>query len=182
MRVRLRETADFDALYTNIYDHTKWNDHRVRVRVTAGVAAWFHGIHTMADLSCGDAAIANMIGQAIPLTKTYLGDYVPGYEFTGPIEQTIEQIPSVDLFVLSETIEHLEDPDQVLRRIRNKTKHLILSTPDGETGTDNPEHLWGWDNQEMKAMLQAAGFNQQVYLSLSFPANPYYTFQIWGCS
>lgn len=182
MRIRLRETADFNALYTNIYDHTRWNDHKVRVRVTAGMAAWFSNINTVADLSCGDAAIVQFISQITPLERTYLGDYVSGYEFTGPIEQTIDQIPHVDLFVLSETLEHLHDPDLVLKKIREKTTYLILSTPDGETGTDNPEHLWGWDTQEIESMLRFAGFTPNCFVSLSFPINPYYTFQIWGCS
>ena len=182
MRVRLRETADFNSLYTSIYDHTRWADHKVRVQVTAGMAAWFPGVQTCADLSCGDGAIMKLIEEKNGVGRSYYGDYVPGYEFTGPIEKTINEIPNVDLFILSETIEHLENPDAVLAQIRQKTRYLILSTPDGETGTDNPEHLWGWDNEEMKSMLQIAGFTPHTYVSLSFPINPYYTFQIWGCA
>jgi hypothetical protein len=75
------------------------------------------------DLSAGDATIIN----ALDTETKYIGDYVPGYEYTGAIEHTLDLIPNVDLYICTETIEHLDDPDDVLRRIRAKSKMLILS-------------------------------------------------------
>lgn len=182
MRVRLRDTPDLSALYTDTYDHTKWKDHITRVRLTASLASWFPDVDSAADLSCGDGAILRYINDYMPIRVNHYGDMVSGHEFTGPIEETLKSLPNVDLFILSETIEHLDDPDLVLRMLREKTRYLILSTPDGETGTDNPEHLWGWDTDGIREMLRASGFTPNTYTSLSFPINPYYTFQIWGCS
>lgn len=182
MRKRLRQSVDFESLYKTTYNHALWAEHRVRSYATAGIAAWFDDVKTAADLSCGDGFILKTISETLQLEKAIFGDYVNGYEYCGPIQETINQIPAVDLFILSETIEHLENPDAVLSSIRLKTKYLILSTPDGEWDNGNPEHLWGWDSKEMESMLRSAGFIPNVFSSLSFPIRPYYTFQMWGCT
>lgn len=182
MRIRLRP-AHSDTSLANIYatphNHTKWADHRARVRSTIALAGWFEDVSSVADLSAGDAAIIT----ALDVPTKYIGDFAPRYEFTGALEKTIDQIPTVDLFILSETIEHLDDPDFALRKIRAKTKHLILTTPNSESEKDNPEHYWGWDDTDMRQMLIAAGFNPVIYSSLHFE-NPglTYNYQMWGCS
>jgi hypothetical protein len=140
---------------------------------------------SVADLSCGNAYIANTLVErhGHEWTRLYRGDFAPGYEFTGPIEQTIDEIPDVDVFVLSETIEHLDDPDAVLRQIRAKAKALILTTPDGEDNDLNDQHYWGWDTEAMKYMLLNAGWNPETLTTLSFHDPVYiYTYQIWTCT
>jgi len=184
MRVRLRDmpdAAELARIYATPHDHTKWIDHQVRVDVTAALAAY--GVKpggVVADLSCGDGEIAKRLVQHRGATEI-LGDYAPGYDLCGPIEETIEQIPHVDLFICSETVEHLDDPDKVLGRIREKTDALILSTPDGETdGARNREHVWGWDAEAVEQMLRDAGFEPKtkVLLDLRY-AGFEYCFQIW---
>jgi hypothetical protein len=180
MRVRLRPAYSEDQLkeiYATPHQHKQWKDHIQRVESTIALAKWFNA-NSVADLSCGDGVIIDSLDAAIKIK----GDYAPGYEFTGPIEQTITQIPNVELFILSETLEHLDDPDAVLRQIRQKTKYLVLSTPNGETDTENPQHYWGWNNADVKEMLQEAGFKPVIYQSLEFFEDPYtYNYQIWGC-
>ena len=112
-----------------------------------------------------------------------LGDFAPGYQIRGPIEETIERIPSVDMFVCSETLEHVNDPDAVLRQIRRKADMLLLSTPIGETApSNNIQHYWGWDRPAIQDMLDKAGFKTvQVYTELVFPGSVY-DFQIWAVS
>lgn len=185
MRTRLRPMPSADelaAMYAEPHDHTKWDDHRFRVDVTSALA--HHMLPqggTVADLSCGDATIAMRLA-ASHNARLYLGDFAPGYAFEGPIEETIGQIPDVDLFICSETIEHLDDPDAVLAQIRRKTTALLLSTPDGETGEGNPQHVWGWDSEAVEKMLRDAGFTPAVYNLLDLrPAGGVYAFQIWAC-
>ena len=159
--------------------HTNWADHIVRVQATIATARYFEKwSDTVADLSCGDETIIN----ALDISTKYSGDYAPGYEYVGPIEKTIDEIPSVDLFICSETLEHLDDPDFVLRKIRQTTNFLVLSTPNGEDNDSNPEHYWGWNNEDVKAMLVQAGFEPVIYQELNFfePQN-IYNYQIWGC-
>lgn len=188
MRVRLRPKWSDDELariYAVPHDSGHWRDHILRVDTTIQTAKWLHGGGPIADLSCGDAKIARAVRAAWgPGGMVYLGDYAPGYQFTGPIEKTIEEIPHVELFILSETIEHLDDPDLVLSMIREKSDRLVLSTPIGE-GIDHPDpgneqHYWGWDVIGMEEMLTRTGWKPQSLQELKF-YNYLYNFQIWGC-
>jgi hypothetical protein len=185
MRKRLRpmpSPAELDRLYRTPHDHRNWVDHLVRVDVTVSIVQNMmppRGVIT--DLSCGNAEIARRIA-AITGAAVVLGDYAPGYQHTGPIEETIHQVEHSDMFILSETLEHLDDPDLVLRAIRPKTDRLVLSTPDGETNDQNPEHVWGWDAEEVEKMLRAAGFIPDIHTTLDLrPMGFLYSYQIWVC-
>ena len=90
--------------------------------------------------------------------------------------------PSVDLWILSETLEHLDDPELVLRLIRERAKALVLSTPVGADGDTNPEHLWSWSADDVAEMLEAAGWTVQLHKVLEHPAGGIYSFGLWGCS
>lgn len=185
MRQRLRPTPspdELDRLYSIPHDHTRWVDHLYRVDVTTAMAGLLLPPGgRVADLSCGDATIARRL-EATHGAHTQLGDYAPGYSHTGPIEETIGQIDPVHLFILSETLEHLDDPDMVLSQIRRKTSRLILSTPDGEGNNGNHEHLWGWDAEAVRQMLVGAGFRPLIHTTVDTrPAGYLYSYQIWAC-
>lgn len=132
--------------------------------------------YCVADLTCGSAAIVN----ALDPPARILGDIGPGYALCGPIEQTIERIPPVDLFVCTETLEHIDDPIQLLDKIREKTDRLLLSTPVGPADDANPEHYWAWDREMVEWKLQVAGFDILLYEEVGPTA--YYTFGVWGCA
>lgn len=183
-RRRLRPAYTPDELariYATPHDHTHWDDHKIRVGVTIEACRWVlrrSEVRTGADLSCGDAAILG----ALDVDRVILGDYAPGYEHTGPIEETIERIPPVDLFVCSETLEHVDQPDEVLTQIRKKTNWLVLSTPVDAFHDVNPEHYWAWDRQGVESMLAAAGFSVDIYCPIDTrPAGLYYCFGVWVC-
>jgi hypothetical protein len=169
-------------LYPRPHDHTRWADHIIRVDQTIRMAeALLPKGGTVADLSCGDAAIARSL-QATHAAHAILGDYAAGYEYQGRIEETIQCIApdAVDLWVLSETLEHLDDPEMVLCEIRRRAKALVLSTPDGENGAGNPEHIWSWDCEEVGRMLEATGWTPELHKVLEHPAGGIYSFQLWG--
>jgi hypothetical protein len=182
MRVRLRPAYTPEQLaqvYQTPHDHTKWADHIIRVDATIALARWLgrDGLHSAADLSCGDGAILD----ALTAGTKYYGDYAPGYPITGPLEETLLDLPRVDLYVCSETIEHLDNPDTVLRQIRTRARLLVLSTPIGEDNDSNPEHFWGWDVEAVGEMLRHAGWRTQVQIDVKLPGYVY-DFQLWGCS
>lgn len=176
-------------IYAQPHDHTKWADHEIRVAVTVQMAHALVGdAESAADLSCGDAAILRhlehwaKVSLTAPQLQMHLGDFAPGYEYHGPIEQTIDEIPRVDLFVCSETLEHVDDPDLVLAAIRPKTSALILSTPVGCWHDHNPEHYWAWSREDVEEMLAKAGFRVALYAGLDLrPGGGEYEFGIWGC-
>lgn len=149
-----------------------------RVAATAALARSCTGpVGRAADLSCGDGAILN----AIEATDRLFGDFAPGYEYQGPIEQTIHHVDPVDVFVCCETVEHLDDPDLVLEAIRGKTDWLVLSTPVDAWDDTNPEHLWAWSRAGVEAMLHTAGFTPHAYEVLDFRARgpQFYCFGMW---
>jgi hypothetical protein len=181
-RVRLRPAHDTQTLadiYATPHDHSRWGDHKVRVAITAQLAHLLAGrVGSAADLSCGDATIL----KALNVGTRYLGDFAPGYPITGPIDDTVNQIPTVDLFVCCETLEHLDDPDATLKKIRAKTRALVLSTPVDAFQDTNPEHYWGWSREGVEAMLTASGFQVEVYTAIDFrPAGAEYQFGVWYC-
>ena len=191
MRQRLRPAHSPEALaeiYAKPHSSARWGDHIVRVGVTTELAKGvvFHRdvtgrrIKSVADLSCGDGRIA----KSLELPTTILGDFAPGYEYTGPIEKTIDEIPDVDIFICSETLEHLDDPDKVLRKIRQKTRFLTLSTPLRAWNEANPEHYWAWDRAEVEEMMRRAGFlNHKPYVELDMTDSwSPYCFGIWVAS
>jgi hypothetical protein len=183
VRSRLREAYDDDKLrsiYSKPHDHTQWLDHKVRVAVTIAVIKTLSGmVSRAADLSCGDGTIL----RSIDARERYFGDYAPGYTLCGPIEDTIEEIPIVDLFICSETLEHLDDPAAVLKQIRSRARNLVVSTPvEAWMDHKNPEHYWAWDREGVEDLLTDAGFEPLVYNALDLrPANGEYCFGIWWC-
>jgi hypothetical protein len=179
MRIRLRPAysdAALAKLYQVPHQHAKFPDHILRVKMTIALASYFPNVKTIADLSAGDATIIN----AIHAEKRYIGDFAPAYEFVGPIEKTIHEIPNVDLFICSETVEHLDNPDEVLAMISKKAKHLILSTPVGEMNDQNPEHYWGWDHEGVREMLLASGFAPKAFANFRIMGIGY-MYQAWAC-
>ena len=96
------------------------------------------------------------------------------------IDETIDQIPNVDLYICSETIEHLDDPEATLAKIRKKTKYLVVTTPNGEDNNGNPEHYWGWDVEGVRDLLTATGFTPVISNILHFERF-IYDYQFWGC-
>lgn len=174
-------------MYAEPHQHRVWADHRVRVDVTVAVAS--HMLNkpnaTVADLSCGDAAIARRLQTGHGAGRLILGDIAQGYQYQGPIEKTVQALrwQEADLFICSETLEHLDDPDSVLALIRQKTDRLVISTPDGEVDDSNPEHVWAWDSAEVEKMLRAAGFTPAMHTSLDLrPGGYMYCYQIWCCT
>lgn len=166
-------------IYATPHDHKRWgHGHWLRVEATIVLGTWMvtdFGLRSGADLSCGNGEILNRL----PLSQRLLGDYASGYVYKGEIENTIDHIPDVDLFVCSETIEHLDEPEAVLCQIRAKSRYLLLSTPIGEDDLGNPEHLWGWDQEAVKAMLEDCGW--EVIARNDLILEDTYSYQIFAC-
>jgi hypothetical protein len=125
------------------------------------------------DLSTGTGEIPRGI---CPAGQLVLGDYAPGYEFTGPIDETALDVAGADAWVLCETLEHLEDPGHVLKLIRPRSVMLLLSTPVGCFDDTNPEHVWAWDREGVEGLCGAAGWTCSEYVEL--PGVPY-TYGVW---
>jgi len=190
MRKQLRPFHDDVTLakvYDHPYDHTHWSDHVERVKWT--IAHGIHLAHTvnavnLVDLSCGDGAILRGIAEVLPESTLYFGDLVhaPHVEHVGPIEEALRlEGLCGDLLVMTETLEHLKDPDAVLRAARNRFRAILVSTPideDNDVHGDNVEHYWSWGTDDISEMLVEAGWTPIHFSRLDLP---FYDFQLWGC-
>lgn len=171
---------ELKRVYSVQHDHSKFSDHILRVTKTIEVGRErFSDAYSAADLSCGDGYILSQLH----IPKSYYGDVVPdpSWNYVGPIEDTIDQIPYVDLFVLCETLEHLDDPWLVLRKIREKAASLLLSTPETPDGwvDENEEHYWSWDRHDIEGILKETGWYPTSFNNTIPPRG--YMFQIWSC-
>lgn len=202
-RVRLRdvrpegEAAFYAERYPDGYRHDVWPDHVERVRASADlIEKYRRQIRTAADLSCGDGALLNMISRH--LTRAVLGDLngVPVsaavncraqvLETIGPavLPDSLTHLEPVDLFILSETLEHMDDPDDLLRRVGDVARYLFVSTPvDEDLESGNLEHYWGWGTGDIYDMLTAAGWQpleRQILVPQStLTLQDAYHYQLW---
>jgi hypothetical protein len=199
-RFRLRdarpegEAPFYAGRYPGGYRHDVWPDHVERVNASVGMLLrWQTRFCTAADLSCGDGAIL----RGLPgLGQVWLGDLNPsapaewpeGTAWTlepGALPDSLDGLPeSVDLYVLSETIEHMDDPDGLLRAIRGHARYLFLSTPvEEQADSGNTEHYWSWGVSDVHDMLTDAGWSpleQRVLEPASTRHMPgAYRYQLW---
>lgn len=186
-RLRPKYTdEELKEIYSIPHSHHHWLDHKVRVRTTVALASVFldQEINSIADLSCGDAyipqRIADMYSNPLDEFSLHLGDFAPGYQYTGPIEETIKLIPEVDLYVCSETAEHADNPWEMLYQIRERSKRLIVSTPLDER-INNPEHYYRWDKEGFLSVLSETGWKPKAYQELTFNYLNDYGYQMWAC-
>ena len=181
-RLRAEWTSEeLQNLYEEAHNHWLYGrGHGLRVQFTQVIAkdmAREVNATTVADLSCGNGEIAKVLDLI-----EFLGDYAPGYKYTGPLERTLEQIPKVSLYICSETLEHLNDPASALGQIREKAEGLVLTTPINAWHDDNEEHYWAWDREGVEGLLTEAGWTPNVFAVLdSTVFNETYTYGIWGC-
>lgn len=163
--------------------------HGIRVAWTIAVAkAWQpNGYVSVVDFACGNAAIPRALAVGLP---PVLGDFAPGYDYVGPIESSLNlwaggsPAMNADLFVLSEALEHLDDPQGVLAAIRPHSRALLVTTPTmAPWGDSNPEHVWCWDQDGVTGLLTRAGWNVDLISSLDTrPFGDPYLYGLWIAS
>lgn len=170
-----------------------WPDHRARTLVTGSLIAWLKP-DSIFDPACGDGSVVLVADSLVPIRKAILGDVsVPsmerlvreaprrGWEYRqGPMEG-FGAMPDVGLVILTEILEHLPDPDAILRMAKDHSRYLVASSPVMRPGQQdsNPEHLWQFDRAGYEDMLNDAGWIVEQYTFLHFPSE--YDFGIWVC-
>lgn len=131
----------------------------------------------VADLSCGNGLIASALAEKAGTTPI-LGDVAPGWPIQGDLADTIENVGPVDVFVLTETLEHLPDPAAVLAGIQADV--LVLSTPVEAWDDREPQHLWAWDRQWISVLATAVGWSESRYVEFDGTVmGDWYRYGIW---
>lgn len=188
-------------LYKNGYDHTTSIQHKLRVALSIQLAVWTinrWNLQRVADFSCGDGHIISELIRSKNVTEAIIGDFaqvnvdkvrenlginedVKISYHVGDISQLLSNVEKdIDLFILTETIEHVEDPEKLLYELSKKVRFLILSTPIDEQDAGNPEHYWGWSNEEMNTLLIDNAWEPIISNPLHFKEKALvYDFQLW---
>jgi len=192
MRTRLdRSPVDYQVLRTN----ETWPEHTLRTFVTAGSITWLEP-QSVIDPACGDGSLVRTAHSQRPIPYAVLSDlsrknvqamkpWLPdgwGTDVDDALALLGSQInDSYDVVVLTEVLEHLVDPDALLREARRIGKYLVVSSPEMRTDQidSNPEHLWMFDENGYRIMLEGAGWEVGPKTKLSFDSM--YDFQIWVC-
>lgn len=189
VRERLHPTGTVD--YQVRRDNNAWSDHRLRALTTGAVVASLRP-GTVMDPACGDASIVRYANDLSHIAKAYLADISrPNVEALSlAVVNTIRladiwiamrDFPLVDVVILTEILEHLDDPDAVLKLAKRKGRHLVASSPEMRPGQVdvNPEHLWMFDAQGYREMLEASGWEVTAHATFSFSTE--YDFGVWVC-
>jgi len=138
--------------------------HAERTRMMADVIKEHVGdAKTLSDLGCGDGSLLKAIAD-LPLQSW---GYDAGYEnvhkaaFNGVRVKWADFLNEVvdlgDIVVMSEVLEHLYDPHQLLRDI--PATKMIASSPSSENGDWHyVHHAWAFDMDGYRAMFEGAGW------------------------
>ena len=177
-----------------------WQDHVLRTQVTGALISWFDP-DTIIDPACGDGSIVAAAHKVRPIVAAVMADisrpnfYVigtgmrPFLPSTLTVEcQSIEETLAVDryfdMIVLTEILEHVEDPVLILRMARARAAVLVASSPlipDNGRIDDNPEHLWQFDSVGYRDLLVSGGWDPVSLVPVSFFVEQFgYDFQIWA--
>lgn len=194
--MRRRLTPDGAVNYRSLVRHNlAFADHVQRTFVTGACIA-FTSPATICDPAVGDGSVVEAAYRLRPFEKAWLSDLsrpnierlsvsFPHQKAVVDIESAIKSLPQrVDTIVLTEILEHLENPDAIVRLAREHADHLVASSPLEEPpDIHNPEHLWSFGYDGYRDMLHEAGWKATSYVETGFPDRPelYYTFQIWVC-
>jgi len=197
MRVKF-DRAEVDHQYER--HNSTWVDHVARENVTAALIAWLKP-SSVIDPACGDGGIVLLADRIHPIGKIVLNDISkPDYDYMreataglshvevecasaeDAMRARVEMPLGFDVVVLTEFLEHVEDPDAILRLARQRATYLIASSPEMRPGQvdSNAEHIWMFDGEGYDQMLQGAGWHPFHKTHMGFPGFDY-DFQIWAC-
>lgn len=140
----------------------------------------FGKVASLADMSAGDGRVPRSLAEYSGI-EPLLGDYTPGlYPYSGTYQQTVPMLPVVELFVSTNTVEHLNDPDGDLALIRTRCEKMLLVCPIDEEDAGG-QHLWYWTRGGVEDMFTAAGFQQEAYCELDEnPVWEHFKFGMWA--
>ena len=171
------------------FDDTPNNDGFQReVYQKARQIAFQSGYMKILDIGCGSAFKLktyfegfNTIGVDLPETVAWLKDKYPNDKWVSldlsKNELHWQLIQEFDLVICSDVIEHIVDPDYLIRLLQKlKYKKLVISTPDRflieQRGASrlgppqNPHHVREWNKREFARYLENSGFTiEEHYIS-----------------
>lgn len=168
---------DGDVPYVSTFDFHKdreraphWEQpvHRTRLETALRFVLEAH-VRSVIDLGCGDGGLVAQFKAAGLDVRGY--DFQPsniaGWKERGILDCTYPldfvhnwtSVPYADAYVITECLEHLADPHEMVRRIFARGAVIVASSPHTEHQHSHDEcHAWAWDMAGYRAMIEDAGF------------------------
>jgi len=123
------------------------------------------GAKSVVDLGCGDGGLLSLLKDEpieawgydlMPVNVEYAKN-VRGVDARYTDFNNDSSIEYADVAVMTETLEHMEDPHLVVREL--PSKFLVASSPYNENDVSHYEfHLWAWDNDGYRKLLDQGGY------------------------
>lgn len=125
---------------------------------------------TVCDLGCGDGGLISVLKPARELLVfgyDFQPSNVKGWNERGVLlncklqdfVHDFKNVRDADVYVMTEVLEHLDDPHGMLRQVRERSAHLVCSSPWMEhEGNIDACHAWAWDMPGYIEMIHNAGF------------------------
>lgn len=155
--------------------------HQPRLHAAAGFVLDFGSRHlergsteplTVSDLGCGDGGLLSLLRGSPDLGRCWGYDFQPSNQ-VGWTERGVEayardvfgqdwdDVMIGDVVAMTEVLEHLADPHQVLRLLRDRgAARLVCSSPWNEDpGNHSDCHAWAWDKAGYRDLLETNGWN-----------------------
>lgn len=151
-----------------------WEQPWQRPRMNRALAYVEHAVATMSvttvvDLGCGDGGLVAAMRDKNIMAIGY--DFQPS-NVAGWKERGIEefcfaknfveawwQVPGPSLYLITEVLEHLADPHEMIQRMHARRAMVVASSPCTETYESHDEcHAWAWDIEGYHKMFMSAGY------------------------
>lgn len=121
----------------------------------------------VSDLGCGDGGPLSLVKDS---TDAWGYDFLPANSLGWAERRVTAQAYDVfgedrdkivfgDITVITEVLEHLANPHEVVRWIGENTKYIVASSPWWETPEQHcEEHAWAWDVEGYASLIEQGGF------------------------
>lgn len=136
-------------------------------------------IHSLADFGAGNGGFLHEVRKRHPHLRVWGYDMQPSNiawakekygvnVYSSDITNPTAAADAADIVVLTETLEHLVDPHQVLRNLIAEIgidiRYIVASSPANETPEHHYEfHLWAWTETSFPDMFTAAGWTVEKH-------------------
>jgi 2-polyprenyl-3-methyl-5-hydroxy-6-metoxy-1,4-benzoquinol methylase len=153
--------------------HAEQGIHQSRMQAVVKMANLFlseHACRGVVDLGAGDGGMLQMLQDSQRIHRVHFWGYdlqennVDHARYVRNVDVRYkdfveEPIEWADLTLITECLEHLENPHGMVQRIGENSKAIIASSPARETAESHDAcHAWCWDEIGYRSLIEQGGF------------------------
>jgi len=128
-------------------------------------------IQTVTDVCCGDGGLLEYLRPFLDERgiKTYGYEFQPSNIKDGVNKRGVdvryadvanEDIELGELTIMTECLEHFHKPHEMVQKVAEQSKFIVISGPNGEVPEAHYElHTWGWSWPAYEKLIEQAGYS-----------------------